>query len=55
MRWVALLPLRGGSKSIPGKNLRIIAGRQRSVQSRDGGSRVEDLALSVRPQEHLNR
>lgn len=27
MRWVALLPLRGGSKSIPGKNLRIIAGR----------------------------
>ena len=27
MRWVALLPLRGGSKSIPGKNLRSIAGR----------------------------
>ncbi len=27
MRWVALLPLRGGSKSIPGKNLRNIAGR----------------------------
>ncbi|HWH74456.1 MAG TPA: HAD hydrolase family protein [Methylibium sp.] len=27
MRWVALLPLRGGSKSIPGKNLRHIAGR----------------------------
>lgn len=27
MRWVALLPLRGGSKSIPGKNLRTIAGR----------------------------
>lgn len=27
MRWVALLPLRGGSKSIPGKNLRPIAGR----------------------------
>lgn len=27
MRWVALLPLRGGSKSIPGKNLRIFAGR----------------------------
>ncbi len=27
MRWVALLPLRGGSKSIPGKNLRAIAGR----------------------------
>ena len=27
MRWVALLPLRAGSKSIPGKNLRIIAGR----------------------------
>jgi N-acylneuraminate cytidylyltransferase len=27
MRWVALLPLRGGSKSIPGKNLRRIAGR----------------------------
>ena len=27
MRWVALLPLRGGSKSIPGKNLRVIAGR----------------------------
>lgn len=26
-RWVALLPLRGGSKSIPGKNLRVIAGR----------------------------
>lgn len=27
MRWVALLPLRGGSKSIAGKNLRTIAGR----------------------------
>lgn len=27
MRWVALLPLRGGSRSIPGKNLRHIAGR----------------------------
>lgn len=27
LRWVALLPLRGGSKSIPGKNLRVIAGR----------------------------
>ena len=27
MRWVALLPLRGGSRSIPGKNLRVIAGR----------------------------
>ncbi len=27
MRWVGLLPLRGGSKSIPGKNLRHIAGR----------------------------
>ena len=26
-RWVALMPLRGGSKSIPGKNLRAIAGR----------------------------
>ncbi len=26
-RWVALLPLRGGSKSIRGKNLRLIAGR----------------------------
>lgn len=27
MRWIALLPLRGGSKSIPDKNLRPIAGR----------------------------
>ena len=27
MRWVALLPLRGGSKSIPLKNLKPIAGR----------------------------
>lgn len=27
MRWVALMPLRGGSKSIPRKNLRRIAGR----------------------------
>ncbi|PKM11966.1 MAG: phosphatase [Gammaproteobacteria bacterium HGW-Gammaproteobacteria-3] len=27
MRWVALMPLRGGSKSIPGKNLRPLAGR----------------------------
>ena len=27
MRWLALMPLRGGSKSIPGKNLRHIAGR----------------------------
>jgi N-acylneuraminate cytidylyltransferase len=27
MRWVGLLPLRGGSKSIPGKNLRSTAGR----------------------------
>lgn len=27
MRWVALMPLRGGSKSIPLKNLRTIAGR----------------------------
>lgn len=27
MRWVALQPLRGGSKSIPDKNLRVIAGR----------------------------
>ena len=27
MRWVALLPLRAGSKSIPGKNLKAIAGR----------------------------
>ena len=27
MRWLALLPLRGGSKSIPGKNLRSMAGR----------------------------
>lgn len=27
MRWVALLPLRGGSKSIPGKNLSNMAGR----------------------------
>lgn len=26
-RWVALMPLRGGSKSIPGKNLKPIAGR----------------------------
>jgi len=27
MRWVALMPLRGGSKSIPRKNIRSIAGR----------------------------
>jgi YrbI family 3-deoxy-D-manno-octulosonate 8-phosphate phosphatase len=27
MTWVALVPLRGGSKSIPGKNIRPIAGR----------------------------
>ena len=27
MRWVALMPLRGGSKSIPLKNLQLIAGR----------------------------
>lgn len=27
MAWLALLPLRGGSKSIPGKNLKPIAGR----------------------------
>lgn len=27
MRWVALLPLRGGSTSVPDKNLRVIAGR----------------------------
>ena len=27
MRWVALMPLRGGSRSIPDKNLRPIAGR----------------------------
>lgn len=27
MRWVAFMPLRGGSKSIPGKNLRAIAGK----------------------------
>lgn len=27
MRWVAYMPLRGGSKSIPGKNLRVLAGR----------------------------
>jgi N-acylneuraminate cytidylyltransferase len=27
MRWVALMPLRAGSKSIPGKNLRPLAGR----------------------------
>lgn len=33
MRWVALLPLRGGSKSIPGKNLRPIAGRPLYVWS----------------------
>ena len=27
MRWVAYMPLRGGSKSIPGKNIRGLAGR----------------------------
>lgn len=27
MRWVALMPLRGGSKAIPGKNVKMIAGR----------------------------
>lgn len=27
MQWVAYMPLRGGSKSIPGKNIRAIAGR----------------------------
>jgi CMP-N-acetylneuraminic acid synthetase len=27
MSWLALMPLRGGSKSIPGKNLRELAGR----------------------------
>lgn len=27
MRWVAYMPLRGGSKSIPGKNIRLMAGR----------------------------
>ena len=27
MKWVALMPLRKGSKSIPGKNVRILAGR----------------------------
>lgn len=27
MRWVAYMPLRGGSKSIPGKNLKTLAGR----------------------------
>jgi CMP-N-acetylneuraminic acid synthetase len=27
MRWVAYMPLRGGSKSIPGKNIRALAGR----------------------------
>ncbi len=27
MRWVAYMPLRGGSKSIPGKNIRPLAGR----------------------------
>lgn len=27
MRWVAYMPLRGGSKSIPGKNIRLLAGR----------------------------
>ncbi|MDT0496444.1 acylneuraminate cytidylyltransferase family protein [Algiphilus sp. W345] len=27
MRWVAYMPLRGGSKSIPGKNVRPLAGR----------------------------
>ncbi len=27
MRWVAYMPLRGGSKSIPGKNIRNLAGR----------------------------
>ena len=26
-RWVAFMPLRGGSKSIPGKNIRLLAGR----------------------------
>ena len=43
MRWVALMPLRGGSKSIPGKNLRPIAGRplfawslEQAVASGDG-------------------
>lgn len=27
MRWVAYMPLRGGSRSIPGKNVRLLAGR----------------------------
>jgi N-acylneuraminate cytidylyltransferase len=27
MRWVSYMPLRGGSKSIPGKNVRLLAGR----------------------------
>lgn len=27
MRWIAYMPLRGGSKSIPGKNIRPLAGR----------------------------
>lgn len=27
MRWIAYMPLRGGSKSIPGKNIRLMAGR----------------------------
>ncbi len=27
MRWVAYMPLRGGSKSIPGKNIRLLAGK----------------------------
>lgn len=27
MRWIAYMPLRGGSRSIPGKNIRLLAGR----------------------------
>jgi GMP synthase PP-ATPase subunit len=39
-RWVAYMPLRGGSKSIPGVNIRLLAGGRRIVNEVQGVSRV---------------
>ncbi|MBF4614732.1 cytidylyltransferase domain-containing protein [Curtobacterium sp. VKM Ac-1376] len=47
---LAVVPARAGSKGIPGKNLRTVAGRslvRRAVESALGASRIDDVVVST--------
>lgn len=49
MKCVAIIPARGGSKGIPGKNLKLIAGRsllQRAIDAAKGSPRVAEVYVT---------